>query len=181
MRIAQIEALGRASAFAAALGVTLMAPTDAAADPTTTGWLLGAAPGKAEAGRGYRLFNVYNKLYLDVRAGKSPRVDTSALPVASVELIPRKAGELRCGDPFTLRVAGHTLVLDTKRGEVVPTPNGAAEEWKILGCKVGASLPLGRPVALVNMKRNDAWVGCKHHGAPTYCWDDKQLMGIATE
>ena len=171
--------------FAAfALAVVLVSPTDAGAEPTSRGWLLGASPGaKTASGRGYRLLNVYNKLYVDVRPGKPPMVDSSAAPVDTVELVGSRSrgAEVRCGDPFTLRVGGHTLVLDAKLGKVVPTTSVTAEEWKFLGCKIGAELPLGRPLALVNVKRADAWVGCKHLGAANYCWDDKQLMGIATE
>ena len=159
----------------------LSASGEATAEPTSTGWVLGTARGgKVASGRGYRLLNVYNKLYVDVRPGKVPTVDTSAAPVDTVDLVTSTGGELRCGDPFTLRVATHTLVFDTKSGRVVPT-GGSAEEWKFLGCKVGTVVPLGVPLALVNVKRGDAWVGCKHLGTATYCWDDKQLMGIATE
>lgn len=160
----------------------LSASGEAAAEPTSTGWVLGTARGgKVVSGRGYRLLNVYNKLFVDVRPGSAPTVDTSAPPVDTVEIVTSKGGDLRCGESFTLRVASYTLVFDTKSGRVVPTALAAAEEWKFLGCKAGTAVPLGVPLALVNLKRGDAWVGCKHLGTATYCWDDKQLMGIATE
>jgi len=34
---------------------------------------------------------------------------------------------------------------------------------------------------LVNTRRRDAWVGCKRLSSPSYCWDDRQLMGNATD
>ena len=127
------------------------------------------------------MLNVYTKLYVSVRSGKPPALDTTASSADQVELVTSKGGELHCGEVFTLRVASHTLVFDAKTGAVVPTSLATAEEWKFLGCKAGTLVPLGSPLALVNTKRGDAWVGCKRHGTVTYCWDEKQLMGIATE
>ena len=156
-------------------------PRFAVAEPTSTGWVLtNARGGKAISGGGYRLFNVYNKQHLVVRPGKTPSVDASPTAPYDVELVTARGGELLCGEPFALRVAGYNLVLDPKSGAVVPTADRKAEEWKLLGCGRGA-VTLGPSLALVNVKRGDAWVGCKRHGATTYCWDEKQLMGIATE
>lgn len=155
---------------------------EAAADVRTTGWTLTRTDGgKVVSGRGYRLLNVYNKLYVEVRAGKPASLDAVALASDNVEILTTKGGDLRCGDLFTLRVASHTLTLDSKTSRIVPVAASEAEEWKFLGCKKGANVALGQPLALVNVRRGDAWVGCRHLGTATYCWDDKQLMGIATE
>lgn len=179
IRVAVVKTRAR---WALALAVaTLAAPRFAVAEPTSTGWVLtNARGGKAISGAGYRLFNVYNKQHLVVRPGKAPSVDTSPTAPYDVEIVTARGGELRCGEPFSLRVAGYNLVLEPKSGAIVPTTDRKAEEWKLLGCARGV-VALGQPLALVNVKRGDAWVGCKHHGAIAYCWDDKQLMGIATE
>lgn len=168
--------------WALALGIGALAmPCAADAEPTSTGWVLASGHGgKAISGGGFRLFNVYNKQNLVVRPGKTPSLDTSAAAGYDVEIVTSRGGELRCGEAFSLRVGGLTWVLEPKSGAVVPTAERKAEEWKFLGCSRGVVVQ-GQPVALVNVKRGDAWVGCKRHGTATYCWDEKQLMGIATE
>lgn len=166
----------------AALALGLCLTADASAHESTTGWVLGnARGGKVASGRGYQLLNVYNKLYVDVRGGKTPALDAIATAPENVEIRTKKGGELRCGDVFTLRVAEHTLAYDPKAGVVTPSTQGEADEWRFLGCKKGEPVPLGQPLALVNVRRADSWVGCKRLGAAAYCWDDKQLMGIATD
>lgn len=65
------------------------------------------------------------------------------------------------------------LMLDPKTSEVLPTSAVEADEWTFEGCTKGSPIPLGHPVALVNLRRGAPWVGCKRHGGEAYCWDDE--------
>lgn len=167
--------------LAALITIASVAPS-AGAHESTTGWVLGnPRGGKVVSGKGYNLLNVYNKTYLDVRGGTSPELDAAASAPENVEIATGKPGEVRCGDAFTLRARGRTLAYDPKTQRVVVAGEGEASEWRFLGCKKGEPVALGAPLALVNVRRQDSWVGCRRLGTPTYCWDDKQLMGIATD
>lgn len=173
---------GRITALGAAAALVLGAiPGSARADRGASGWVL-SRPGatKVTAGHGYRLFDVYGKKLVHLRRGKDPRVEP-ATTGDDVELVSKKGGAPLCGDRVTVKVGGMALMLDPKTSEVLPTSAVDADEWAFEGCTKGSPIPLGRPIALVNLRRGDAWVGCKRHGAEAYCWDDKQLMGIATE
>lgn len=154
---------------------------DASAAESTTGWVLSHASARSvESGSGYRLFNVFNKTWLDVRRGNT--IDVSKTPQDSVELVGR-SGVIRCGDTFTIRVRGQTLTYDPVSTRVVIQPGAEpSDEWRFGSCKQGAIVMLdGKQAAIVNVRRRDAWVGCRRISGPPYCWDDRQLMGSATD
>jgi hypothetical protein len=157
-------------------------PRDLSAAETTTGWVIGHGSlrngSPLSSGSGYQLFNVYNKTWLDIRHG----LDGAKTAQDNIEIVGR-GGILRCGEPFTLRVRGQTLVYDPTTTRVALHSNGEiSDEWRFTSCKSGDPVVLdGRPTAIVNMRRRDAWVGCKRVSGPPYCWDDRQLMGSATD
>lgn len=183
-RLAPTSLLGRGRivALGALAALVLGAvPGSARAERGASGWVLSRPLAtKVTAGHGYRLFDVYGKKFVHLRRGKDPKVEPAAAG-DDVELVPKKGGAPTCGDRVTVKVGGMALVLDPKTSEVLPTSAPEADEWAFEGCTKGSPIPLGRPIALVNLRRGDAWVGCKRHGGEAYCWDDKQLMGIATE
>lgn len=155
-------------------------PPTARAEIRSTGFVLEhPRGGKAVAGRGFNLFDAYNRRYVHVREAKPQAIEGSSARRDDVEIVTDKGGALVCGEPFTLRIAQSTLTLDPKGREVVLASLPRAPEWAFYGCKSGEPLPLGRPLALANVRRGDAWVGCKRHGEADFCWDDEQLMGIA--
>lgn len=135
-----------------------------------------------ESGSWYQLFNVYNRAFLDARFGPSPSLDVAKVAPSNVEIVVRGGGPVRCGEPFTLRVRGHALVYEPSTGRIGLEADGVSDEWRVSGCKAGDVVVVdGRPIALVNTRRRDAWVGCTRIAGPPYCWDDKQLMGRATD
>jgi hypothetical protein len=160
----------------------------AGAKPDSAGWVITSPRGgRAEIVRSYEhydLSSLHAHAFLALRPGRSTsELTTRDRATGAVELISREGRDLRCGDVFALRVDGEFVV----RGDATPlslvttkkaTPD--VHQWRVGNCKAAIPIVTSAPIALVNVKENDALVGCKRPWGPPFCWDEKQTIGTPT-
>jgi len=182
-------------AIAVAFALALCTASAAVARSTTTGWIVtNDNPGVKTLRRGgdFNFLDLFTKRYLTNHGRLGADTGLDVKTPRNVTLGSRgMADPIRCGDLFSISVDGAFLVYD-RREPTAPhlglhdkawldEQSVDPHQWKVASCKDGELVVLGKPIALVNVRRVDALVGCRRiYGAP-YCWDDQQVLGQAKD
>lgn len=160
------------------LWLALLLASSADAKQESAGWVIVSKRAQAEAlqpSERYDLLSLHGHTYL---GSKGRDLVMRPKPASAIQLVKRDGTAIRCGDTFALRADGVFVI----QGSVsLDTTSDARREdiyqWRIGNCKGQVPITSDVPIALVNLRVNDALVGCVRPWGLPLCWDEKQTLG----